>query len=143
MGLLTPRTGPFHRIGDRYKTMFDGNHFLGQNALEESWMAVPPANVKKEGTKVILELAMPGFTKNDIKVELIGNDLHISAHKEAENDESYIRKEVPSSIENQVIRLSESVDQEMIHVSLENGLLRITLPEADKKKTNNKLIKVT
>ncbi|UII30468.1 hypothetical protein LVD17_19430 [Fulvivirga ulvae] len=39
MILLRQRSGPFHRIGDRYNTLFGSDHFMGRSAFEDSWMS--------------------------------------------------------------------------------------------------------
>lgn len=42
MILLRPRSGPFHRIGDTYNTLFGSDHFMGRSAFEDSWLSKTP-----------------------------------------------------------------------------------------------------
>ena len=40
MVLLRQRTGPFHRIGDRYNTFFgSSDHFMGRSAFDDNWLS--------------------------------------------------------------------------------------------------------
>lgn len=87
MGLLTPRTGPFHRIGNRYATMFDLDHFLGRSAFEDSWMTKPPRNILEKENELEVQVAMPGFKKEDIKLELRDGYLYISARQISDNND--------------------------------------------------------
>ncbi|MTI21772.1 Hsp20/alpha crystallin family protein [Fulvivirga sp. RKSG066] len=144
MGLLTPRTGPFHRIGDRYATMFDLDHFLGRNAFEDSWMAMPPRNIRTKGDHIEVEVAMPGFKKKDVNIELKDGFLYISAQRKRHNngDKKFVEKQVPDKIADQVIELGADVDEASISAKLANGMLTITIPKSAKPQKASKQIMV-
>ncbi|GAA0192651.1 hypothetical protein GCM10009122_55530 [Fulvivirga kasyanovii] len=129
MGLLKQRTGPFHRIGDRYASFFDFDHFMGRSAFEDSWMVKPPTNVKKQGEVLIFELAVPGFNKNEIDLEVKNDILYVSARKKEADKANYVKKEVPTQIFSQVINLKPDIDQSKIKATLNNGILRLEIPQ--------------
>lgn len=143
MGLLTPRTGPFHRIGNRYATMFDLDHFLGRSAFEDSWMTKPPRNILAKENELEVQVAMPVFKKEDIKLELRDGYLYISARQISDNnDVKVIEKQVPEAIEDQVIELGKDVDEASISAKLENGMLIITMPKSSNPKKSSRTITV-
>lgn len=144
MGLLTPKTRTFHRIGNRYANLFNEEHFLGRSAFEDSWMAKPPTNVKHKEGKLVVEIAMPGFNKDEIFIEVKDDTLHISAQKKlAEKEGKYVAKEVPDRIEPQVIHLAKDVDQEKVEAHLINGMLQIEIPHTKTPNHISKSISVT
>lgn len=88
----------------------------------------------KESYKVIAE--MPGFTKDDINIELDDDKLTLSVEKTEEKDESneeekYIHKERRSSKMTRTMHF-ENIDSENIEANLNDGLLEIKLPKLNK-----------
>lgn len=132
MGLLTPKTGPFHRIGDRYATFFDLDHFMGRSAFEESWIVKAPKNIIEKEKSLVMEIAVPGFEKGDISVQVFEDRVYISGEKSAKITEGdYLKKEVPTRIEPQVIPLPSNADQDHISAAVRNGMLYLTIPFTD------------
>ena len=54
-------------------------------------------DIKDEGDKYVMEAELPGFDKDDIKLDISGNDLVLTAEHKAEQTEDkkdkYIRRE--------------------------------------------------
>lgn len=143
MGLLRQRTGPFHRIGDRYATLFDGDHFMGRSAFEDSWLVKPATNVRQQGDTIIFEIAIPGFSKDEIDLEVKHDALYVSAQKKESNDDAvYVKKEVPTQMFTRVIDLKPNIDQSKISAKLINGILKLEIPQVVNG-TKAKTIKVT
>src|SRR6476660_9613261 len=89
---------------------------------------VPAVNIKETGTNYEVEVAAPGMTKKDFKVELDGNRLTISSEKTIQNenteDERYARREFSYEAFQRSFNLQkEVVDIEKIQAKYENGLL--------------------
>ena len=143
MGLLKLNNGPFQRFGSRYNTFFDSGHFLGRNALDDSWLTHTPADVQQNGKDLYVEVALPGFTKEEVKLDLVNNELHISAVKASAEDAKgvYEIEEIPKNV-NRYFQLSSSMDQENIKADLSNGVLRITIPYTKDFKSSEKKVEV-
>jgi HSP20 family molecular chaperone IbpA len=75
----------------------------------------------------IIEVALPGFTKEQISIKLENNKLHITALYEFDNS-NYTRKEIPTDY-NFIILLDYPVD--IISAKLKNGILSITVKKLD------------
>lgn len=74
---------------------------------------------EKEDDKYILEIPVPGFGKEDIKVKLIKNDLSIVI----ENEDN---KWTPSL--NKRFGLPDDFDRKKIGAKVEKGVLYVTIP---------------
>lgn len=84
-----------------------------------------------KGDEFMLEAELPGFEKEDIKVDFSENTLTICAeHKESEEDKkgNYVRRERRSGM---CCRRFDTanIDTENITASYKNGILEVTLPK--------------
>ncbi|MEO9870605.1 Hsp20/alpha crystallin family protein [Ekhidna sp.] len=139
MNLHRRKNHVFGRIGDRYSSFIDSDHFLGRNAFEESWMTRPVTNVREDESQYELEVGLPGYLKKDIQLSVDGHVLRIVAEtKGAKKDDQrsrYIQKEIDTDRIERTFHLSSLIDADKITSNYENGLLRITLPFVDKSKS--------
>lgn len=107
--------------------------FLG-SPLKQNLKHAPAVNVKEDENAFGIELAAPGFNKEDFKVELNAGHLVISAEvKSVEEDkkEKYTRKEFKSQSFRRMFTLPESIDTEVIEANYENGILYVNLPKKE------------
>ncbi len=91
-------------------------------------LAMPSADSTGEWTDFGLSIPMPGFDKNNVKMELQGNTLIISGGKEQSREvkKSYgVRWAFVSSTFRKTLDLPRDVDPESIHATLKNGLLQV------------------
>ncbi len=130
----TLKTGPFRRIGDAYGRFIDSEHFMGRDAFQDTWIA--PANVSKMKDHLHIEVPLPGYTKEEVKVEVAGDRLQIEAEKKEEDRKEYLQQEIPILVSKQLL-LTESVDSDKIQTRLENGMLDVTIPCKKKAKANS------
>ena len=86
------------------------------------------------------ELAMdlPGFKKEDVKMQLKEGVLNIEASTSTENDEKdengkYIRRERFQGTCQRSFFVGEDVKQEDIKAKFDNGVLKIAIPKVEKK----------
>ena len=90
-----------------------------------------------------LDIDLPGFKKDEIKVELENGYLTISATKGADNDEQdkkgkYIRRERYAGTMQRSFYVGDDVTQEDIKAKFENGILRLSIPKKDAKAVETK-----
>lgn len=101
---------------------------------------IPPANVLHNESETIISVSVPGFKKEDIKIELENLSIKISASIKSENtNENFSHKEFYVSSFLRKFKLSEQSDIDNISSSLENGILTIKIPKSCK---NIKLIDI-
>lgn len=94
---------------------------------------VPSVNVIENETEWKIEVAAPGFAKEDFNVSLDKDVLTISAEHKSESgktEKNYTRREFSFGSFKRTFRVKEdSVDVEKITAVYENGILNITLPK--------------
>lgn len=85
----------------------------------------PPYNIKKVDEKTYsIEMAVAGFGKSDIDVEMDGDTLKVSGRVN-QDDSNYLYKGIAERAFTRQWKLADSV--EVKNASLVNGMLKITL----------------
>lgn len=105
----------------------------------------PLANIHENETSHVIELAVPGVKKEDIKIELADNKLTISADvtkEETTENEKSVRKEFSYHSFKRSFNLPKLVDTEKIEAKNENGLLTVLIPKKEEEIKKNKLIAI-
>ena len=120
---------------------FFGGVFNDDFMNKEMLRYVPSVNIMERADDYRIELAAPGYSKEDFKLEADNGVLTISSEKREEKDdenERYTRKEFSYSSFSRTFSMPEHVDAEKITAEYKDGLLMLTLPkreEAKKKPT--------
>ena len=92
---------------------------------------------EKEGSYE-LDVDLPGFKKEDLKLQLENGYLTISAVRNTKKDEKdekgkYIRQERYSGAVSRSFYVGESITEEDIHAKFEDGILKLSIPKEDAK----------
>ena len=104
-------------------------------------------DVRETETGYELDIDLPGFKKENVKVHLEKGYLTISAEKGLEKDEQsgeekqkgrYIRRERYTGSMSRSFFVGEHVRQEDIRARFEDGILRLTFPKTDPKAIEQK-----
>lgn len=124
-----------------FNDFFDDTWLKEFNRVFEGY---PVSNVflDSKENRFEIEIAVPGFKKDEIQIEADGNVLTITAkHKEeiVENDEDRIRLHKRLKYEDftRSYRLPLKCDLTMINADLNDGILRIYVPFDEKQKQKN------
>jgi len=116
-----------NRLPVLMRRLFDGEM--------ESWEAV---NIIELADDFVIEIAAPGYQKEDFNIELDKNRLNISAEKKQDEnlnkDQVYIRKEFNYHDFKHTFSLSEWVIKHKIDAEYKNGILRVTIPKKEELK---------
>ena len=106
--------------------------FNGPAFNSDFFGAYPPVNIHETKEAYVLDVLVPGLTKEDLKIGLDNNILSISAEKKTEQQsegEKRIRREFSSRSFKRSFTLDETVDAEKIQAKYENGVLKLNLPK--------------
>lgn len=139
MTLLTvkPENGRF--ATPRFSNLFD-NFFENEfhNINRKEFFKTPAlVNVKDTESAYIIDVAAPGFKKEDLSIKVENNLLILSAETKQETEtkeEKFTRKEFNFSSFNRSFTLPKTVDAEKIAAAYENGILTVTLPKKEEAK---------
>ena len=102
--------------------------------LENYRDTFPQVNIQDNETSFELELSVPGRKKEDFNIEI--NEQVLTISNEAKKEEEvkgggYTRKEFSYSSFKRSFTLPDTVNEEGIKASYENGILRFTLPKKE------------
>ena len=114
------------------------NDFFDNTWMERTKTTAPAINVFETEKAYELELAAPGMTREDFKIQLDeeGN-LVIKMEKKTNDGEKdkkgqYLRREFSYTRFQQTMLLPDDTDREAIAARMENGILRVDLPKIRK-----------
>lgn len=131
---LRPVTVGFDNIFDHFERMFDDDVFSVPT------VNYPPYNIVKTGENTYdIEVALAGFSKDDIEVEYAENMLHIKSKKVEDKDakEGVIHKGISKRYFSKTFTVADDVV--VNGAELKDGLLKVSMeriiPEAKKPKT--------
>ena len=96
-------------------------------------------DVRETDNSYELDIDLPGFKKDEIKVELDNGYLSISAAKGLDKDEEkkdgkYIRRERYAGSMNRTFYVGSQLTQQDIQAKFEDGILKLSVPKADVKR---------
>lgn len=109
------------------------NDFIRQGNIQ-----YPKTNIKELDDVYIIEMSVPGLSKNSLDIKVERNQLSISTVKseqETIENDSFKMKEFSSLSFSKQFHLSDDINTEAISAKCENGILSITLPKKDEAKT--------
>jgi len=130
---------PVHQFRDemdRLVSNFFGPQTNGGNAPSRWGVApagFPALNVWEDGDTLYVEAELPGVKSEDIDVSVVGSDLTIRGHRNAQTAEgvAYHRQERAIGEFARVLRMPAEVDSAKVEASLSNGVLLLKLPKAE------------
>jgi len=101
----------------------------------------PATNIKETNDAFVIEMMVPGMSKEDFQIKLEKEKLTISTEKKQEVDDNihYTRKEFGTEPFIRSFLVPESVDADNINGEYEQGILKVTLPK--KAESKNDLIR--
>ena len=127
-----------------FPTLFDDifNRDLfnwGQSNSSDTNTTIPAVNIKETNDNYEVEVAAPGMTRKDFKVELDGNILTIRSEKSDEKQEgeegNYTRKEFSyQSFLRTFNLLKDVVDSDKIQAKYSDGVLHLLIPKKEEAK---------
>ena len=106
---------------------------------------IPKANIINHDDKLIFNFEVPGMNKDDIKVRIANNTLHLTGKKEdrmKSENEQIIRQEIMFGQFERQFTLPESVKTDSIHAVYENGILTVELDKKEEVKPKEIEVKI-
>jgi HSP20 family protein len=141
------------RFSDRFPRLFDrfleGDLFDWSNRnFSETNTTLPSVNIRENADAFDVEMAAPGFSKDEFKIELNNDVLTISSEKKAENEinegENFSRREFSYQSFSRSFTLPNTVNSEKIEAKYENGILKVSIPKKEEARPKpSKVIKIS
>ena len=129
---LTPYAVGFDRIFDNL------SRYTSDNMQSTGF---PPYNIRKEGDyNYVIELALAGFGKEDIEVEVADGTLSVRSVKENREDESTVYRGISSRRFERKFTMADDIV--VNGAKLENGMLTVELERVVPEEKKPRLISV-
>ena len=130
--MMIPRRNEF----DLFDEMFNDPFFTrGESKLMKT-------DIKEKKDHYELEVDLPGYDKEDIKIELSDGYLtvHASRNKTVDDEKEgkFVHKERYMGECSRSFYVGENIKEEDIKASFRNGTLKLTLPKEEQKKLEDK-----
>ncbi len=94
----------------------------------------PAINVSEDDKEYKVEVAAPGMTKDDFKINVANDELVIAMEKKGDSkdedkDKKYLRREFSYSKFEQHLTLPDNVERDNISAGMNDGVLTIDIPK--------------
>jgi HSP20 family protein len=126
-------------FNDVYSILNDS--FLNERAA----FRTPAVNIAETDAQFEIELAIPGLSKEDIKINLDKNVLSVSADKKTETvdeNKKFTKREYSFNSFSRSFTLPESADYSKIEADYVNGILKLTIAKKEEAKFQTREIAV-
>ena len=137
--MLMPRRRDFDLFGD----MFDDPFFASNDNK------MMKTDIKENDNNFELEIDLPGFKKDNIKMSIDDGYLTINAKQEDNKDEKdkhgkYVRRERYFGECSRSFYIGDDIKEEDIKAKYKNGTIRVEIPKKEEKKNlpNKKYIQI-
>lgn len=120
---------PFEK---RSYDLFNAFHDFEDDFFKSPQLRSFKTDIRDDGDKFVLEAELPGFEKEDIRLDITGDTLTLSASHKTETEDTkkdnYIRRERSFGSYQRSFDLT-GIDTDKIEAGYKNGILELTLPK--------------
>jgi len=117
-----------------WSNLFDDDFFP---VVSQRSTSIPAVNIKEDEKRFVLDLAVPGIDKKDLKIEIHEDVLTISSENNKEKEEThdgFKRREFSYSSFCRSFYLPENVNKDKIGANYKDGILSVELPKEEEEK---------
>ena len=118
----------FDRMGGQFESEFGNLRGMGGSGVA--------VDLADRGDEFVVTADLPGYEKENIDVQLRGDQLHVAAERETSTEEEgsedgrFIRRERQHKSASRTLTLPEEVREDGVSASYQNGVLTVHLPKA-------------
>jgi HSP20 family protein len=128
-----------------WKDFFDMDFFSPR--MPSFGSALPAVNLSEDANNFLVEVAAPGYKKEDFRLKVDDDVLTISAETKSEkteggNGREYSRREYSQSSFTRSFQLPDNAKDDQISARYNEGVLQITIPKSEKEVKASKEIKI-
>ncbi len=125
VGLMLMRTDPFRDL-DRFAQQVFGT---------AARPAVMPMDAWRQGDAFVVEFDLPGVSADSLDLDVERNTLTVHAERPArDQNQEMVASERPTGVFSRQLFLGDNLDTDKIEARYEDGVLRLTIPVAEKAK---------
>ncbi|MBQ7070344.1 MAG: Hsp20/alpha crystallin family protein [Ruminococcus sp.] len=133
---------PFEK---RSYDLFNAFHDFEDDFFKSPQLRSFKTDIRDDGDKFVLEAELPGFEKEDIRLDITGDTLTLSASHKTETEDTkkdnYIRRERSFGSYQRSFDLT-GIDTDKIEAEYKNGILELTLPKLAETKPETRRLEI-
>ena len=128
---------PFRELAQlegSFDRMFNDMLSAKRNSGSEMTEFVPSCDVEEEGNRYLLKFDLPGVAKDQVKVEVNGDQLTVRAERKEEKKSESKRKYLSEVYYGSYVRsftLPGPVEEKNVDAKFENGVLTVVIPKTE------------
>lgn len=126
--MMIPRRHNFDLFEDMFRDPF----------FDERESRIMRTDIKEKGDKYIIDIDLPGYEKENIKIDVEDGYLTVHAtidsNKEEKEEGKFVRKERYVGSCSRSFYVGEDVKEDDIKATFRNGILKLEIPKKEEKK---------
>jgi HSP20 family protein len=135
----------FEQVTERMRRMLEetfGGFGRWPSLLQETAGWSPPVDIEEQDDAYVLEAELPGVRRENIDIELVGNELAITGELREKERTGVVRRRTRRTGHfDYRVTLPEQVDAEQIDASLDEGVLTVRVPKSERAQRRKVAIK--
>jgi HSP20 family protein len=124
-----------NNLGDFLEEFFNTGEDLGLR----HWGRFPAANIRETDAAYLIDLVVPGRSKEDIKIHIEKDSLTVSSEVKSENGTEFRRREFHLAPFKRTFRLPETADRDNITASYDQGILTVSVAKKEQAKVQREI----
>ena len=120
--------------GHHFMSGFGNEDYLEDFFSNRTFKGRPAANFSEDDNMYRIEIGIPGLCRDDVQMQVSGNELRVQADGEADADRdvpAYSRQEFDQFTFNRAFKLPDDSDVDRISAHCKDGLLVIDIPKSE------------
>ncbi len=137
------KTNGLPTLGDVMESFWNTDGFFARSLFSKDML--PAVNIKNRKKDYVIEVAAPGFKKEDFEISIEDGQLRILAknsESKEEKTEEFTRREFSTSSFQRSFALPEQASRDRVKAVYTHGLLKITLEKDGEKEKPGKKVKI-
>ena len=128
--------------------IFDDDFFRDDFFDRKDRLNLMKTDIREDDKSYLLEVDLPGYSKDDIKIDITDGYLTINAKVEKENNDenkTYVRRERFTGEVSRSFYVGEDIKEDEVKASFKNGILTLKVPKLslEDKKKDKKYIEIS
>jgi HSP20 family protein len=121
------------RVTDRMRRMLDETFGDWPSALERAGAWSPSVDIEETDDAYVVEAELPGVQRDDVDIELSGNELSITGEVKETERRGVLRKQTRRTGRfDYRVRLPEQINPDSVDADLKDGILNVRVPKSER-----------
>jgi HSP20 family protein len=125
--------GELEQVNERMRRLLDQTFGGLPVVFREAAAWAPPVDIEEEDDAYVIEAELPGVKREDVNIDLVGRELTISGEIKERQRKGVLRRQTRriGRFEYRVV-LPDEVDSEKVQAKLDDGVLSVRVPKAER-----------